>query len=468
MDLARSAELQTSTTRRLPPHSLEAEVSVLGGILLQPKSFSQVADCVRPEDFYHPVHSAIYQAMLELDAAGKPIDALTVPMQMKDNDSYGRLRAVNGEAYFAELISNVVTVENIAFHAKMVQGKAIVRALIVVAQETAAHGYGEYGDVAEYIDRAERSIFEIAQRFTSGRLERVHGLLSPALKQIEDRYERRGQVLGVPSTYHKIDALTDGWQPEQLIILAARPSMGKTGLMLGMVRRAAHDFGIPQLVFSLDSSKRQITTRLISQEARVDSTRIRSGYLDGRDFISLTKAFSRLHELPIWIDDTSAPTILELRSKARRWRADPNQGGSHALAAIWIDYVQLIVSPRAGKGPGNREQEVAEVSRALKALAKELQCPVIALAQLNRAVEGRADKRPQLSDLRESGQIEQDADVIGFIYRDEVYNKESPDRGIAELNFAKQKDGPTGMVRLAYLPQYHAFEALAENDYGDA
>jgi len=452
------------STARVLPWSQEAEMSVVGGILLHPAAFVQVADVVQPEDFYHPAHGAIYTAMVELDEASKPIDAITVAEQMKATDTFHKLRAMNGESYFAELTSAVVTVENIAFHARIVHGKATVRRLIETAQEIAAHGYGEYGDVEEFIDTAERSIFEIAQRSQRSSYESIQRVLGRSIKDIEKRYDRKQAITGVPSGYYKLDAMTAGFQPSDLIIIAARPSMGKTSLALNAVQNAAIEYGVPALVFSLEMSKESLVERLLCSESRVDSTRLRGGFLEQRDWINLTKAAGRISEAPIFIDDSGAPTLLDIRAKARRWRSDPavfQSRDQHGI--IVLDYLQLIAGRPAGREQ-NREREVSEISRGLKALAKELRVPIIALSQLNRAVESRGDKRPMMSDLRESGAIEQDADVIAFIYRDEVYNKETTDKGVAEVIIGKQRTGPVGTVRLKFLNEYTRFENLAERD----
>ena len=449
--------------RRLLPHSLDAERSVVGGVLMQPKAFHQLADLVEAQDFYHPAHAAIYQAMVDLDAASKPIDQITVAEQMRASDSLGKLRAFNGEAYFSELTSAVVTVENIAYHARHIRSKATARRLIEAAQEIAAKGYGEYGDAEEYIDEAERAIFEIAQRSQRTTYDPVKRILTGTIKSLESRYERKQAITGVPSGYHKLDAMTAGFQPSELVIIAARPSMGKTALVMNTAQNAAIEFKIPVLVFSLEMSKESLIERLLCCESRVDSSRLRAGFLDSRDWINITKGASRISEAPIWIDDSGAPTLLEIRAKCRRWRSDasifkaPGQ-----LGMVVIDYLQLIHGRPAGR-EHSREREISEISRGLKALAKELRVPIVALSQLNRGVESRTEKRPQLSDLRESGAIEQDADVIAFIYRDEVYNKESPDKGTAEIIVGKQRNGPTGTIRLAFLNQYTRFENLAED-----
>jgi len=455
---------QLATPVRVLPWNQEAEMTVVGGVLLHPSAFTAVADKVAPEDFYHPAHAAIFEAMLQLDGAGKPIDAITVAEQMRAGDTFHKLRALNGESYFAQLTSAVVTIENISFHAAMVRGKSTVRHLIEAAQEIAAHGYGEYGDVDAFIDQAERSIFEIAQRSDRGGYEPVTRILSRAIKAIEKRYDKKQAITGVPSGYHKLDAMTSGFQPSDLVIIAGRPSMGKTALVMNAVQNAAIEFGVPCLVFSLEMSKEALVERLLCAEARIDSTRLRGGFLEQRDWIHLTKAATRISEAPIVIDDSGAPTLLDIRAKARRWRADSNIFKvPDAHGVIVVDYLQLIHGrPQGHREESSREREISEISRGLKALAKELRVPVIALSQLNRAVEARADKRPMMSDLRESGAIEQDADVIAFVYRDEVYNKESGDKGVAEVIIGKQRNGPTGTVRLKFLNEYTRFENLAE------
>lgn len=467
MALADQAAAAPSSPRHAPrvlPWSQDAEMSVVGGILLHPAAFVQVADLVQPEDFYHPAHAAIFEAMVALDHASKPIDAITVAEQMKASDTLHKLRAFHGESYFAELTSAVVTVENIAFHARIVRGKSTVRQLIEAAQEIAAHGYGEYGDVEEFIDKAERAVFEIAQRTERGGAESVVKILGRAIKAIEKRYDRKQAITGVPSGYSRLDAMTSGFQPADLIIIAGRPSMGKTALVMNAVQNAAIEFGVPCLVFSLEMSKESLVERLLCAEARVDSQRLRGGFLEQRDWIHLTKAATRISEAPIQIDDTGAPTILDIRAKARRWRSDSSifkSADTHGV--IVVDYLQLIHGrASSGREEFSREREISEISRGLKALAKELRVPIIALSQLNRAVEARGDKRPMLSDLRESGAIEQDADVIAFVYRDEVYNKESSDKGVAEVIIGKQRNGPVGTVRLKFLNEYTRFENLAE------
>ncbi len=458
-----SADSQSArvASRRQLPFSQEAEISVLGGVLLYAKAFNQVSDVVQWDDFYHPLHKEIFKAFVDLDAASKPIDQISVAEQMKANDSYTALKAFNGEAYFSELTSAVVTVENIAFHARIVKSKATARLMIEALQEIGAKGYGDYGEVDEYLDEAERKVFEIAQRSMRSSYEPIKKILGTTIKAVEQRYDRKQAITGVPSGFHELDALTAGFQPADLVIIAARPSMGKTSLVMNAAQNAAIEFKVPVLVFSLEMSKESLVERLLCSEARVDSTRLRGGFLEQRDWINITKAASRISEAPIWIDDSGAPNLLEIRAKSRRWRADHSiftTPGQHGM--IVIDYLQLIHGRPGGKDQ-NREREISEISRGLKALAKELRVPILALSQLNRSLESRADKRPQLSDLRESGAIEQDADVIAFIYRDEVYNKETTDKGVAEIIIGKQRNGPTGTANLAFQGQYTRFENMA-------
>jgi replicative DNA helicase len=469
------------SARPTPPHSLEAEESVVGGTLVHPRKFNDVAEFLTPDDFYHPALRAIYEAMIELDASSKPIDSLTVVEQMRALETFDKLRAFNGADYLTELMAKVVTVENITYHARIIRGKATARRLVEACREISAKGYGEYGDVDEYIDTAEREIFQIAQRSQKQSYEPIKTVLYTTIKNLEKRYEQKKAVTGVPTGYHKLDSMTAGMQPGDLIIIAARPSMGKTSFVMNMVLNAAmtkqkmedgkerHPF--PALVFSLEMSKESLCERLLCSEARVDSMKLRGGFLETKDWIRITTAAGKLAEAPILIDDSGSPTLLEIRAKARRWRSDQNLffAGHEQMGVLVIDYLQLIQG-RASKDD-NRQKEIAEISRGLKGLAKELRCPVIALSQLNRSLESRADKRPMMSDLRESGAIEQDADVIAFIYRDEVYSKDEckeEDKGVAEIIIGKQRNGPTGTARLAFLNMYTRFENLAEGrDSGD-
>ena len=460
---APSSVPSSSINRRVLPHNQEAEESVVGGILFNGRTFSQVVEFVDVADFYHDPLRAIFEAMIELDQMSQPIDMITVADRMRKNNSIGKLKAYNGEAYLAELATQIATIENISYHAQIVRDKAMARRLIEGATKVVEKGYTDYADVNEYIDSAQQIIFEIANKSSRQSFEPIRKVLHTAIKALEHRYSKKEAITGIASGYHRFDELTTGLQPGELVIVAARPSMGKTAFALNCVQHAAMQHKIPSLVFSLEMSKESLIERVLCCEARIDSQKLRRGMLTTKEWVDLTKAAGTISEAPIWIDDSGAPTLMEIRAKARRWRSDPNifKKGISQMGVIVVDYLQLVHGTSQGKD-GNREREISEISRGLKALAKELSVPVIALSQLNRSVESRADKRPVSSDLRESGAIEQDADLICFIYRDEVYNKETKDKGVAELIIGKQRNGPTGVVRLAFLNHYTRFENLAE------
>ena len=442
-------------TRGRPlPHNADAEAAVLGGVLLNPKAaLTELVDVLGRDDFYAPANQTIYEAMLQLEEQGKPIDIITLEEQLRTRD---KLAAVGGTAVLAELAEKVPTVENIGYHARIVHNKATLRRLIQATSEIGASAYGDPEDVDAFIDDAEQRVFELAQRRTQAGYSQAKDLLINVFNAIERRYENKEVVTGVPTGLADFDELTGGLQRSDLVILAARPSVGKTALCLNMAQYAAVQHRIPVLVFSLEMSKESLIERVLCSEARVDSAKMRSGFLDQRDWMNLTRAAGRISEAPIWIDDSAAPTVLEMRAKARRFRSDqsifsePDQMG-----LIIVDYLQLA---RSHNRRDNREQEVAEVSRGLKALAKEVGLPVLALSQLRRAVEDRKEGRPQLSDLRESGAIEQDADVIAFIHRSEKDREENT----AELIIGKQRNGPIGMVKLVFLAKYTRFESTSK------
>lgn len=452
-----------ASPRRVLPNNLDAEESVIGGILFNGRALNQVGELLLPEDFYHPALQAIYEAILELDGQSRPIDLITVAEQLRQCGTMAKLRAYNGEAYLAELANKVATVENIAYHARIVRDKSTARRLIETSATIQGKGYQDYADVNDYLDEAQRAIFEIANRSTRQAYEPVRKVLNTAIKNLETRFNKKDAITGVPTGFRKFDEMTAGLQPGDLIIIAARPSMGKTSYVMNCAQNAALNFGVPVLVFSLEMSKESLIERVLCSEARVDSQRLRGGFLETRDWINVTKAASRISEASMWIDDSGSPTLMEIRAKCRRWRGDSSifKNGLSQHALVVVDYLQLIQGRAAGRD-ASREREISEISRGLKALAKELALPVVALSQLNRSVEARADKRPMASDLRESGAIEQDADLICFIYRDEVYNKDSPEKGISEIIIGKQRNGPTGTVRLTFLNQFTRFENLAE------
>ncbi|MFO0574949.1 MAG: replicative DNA helicase [Polyangia bacterium] len=452
------------TGGRVPPSSRDAEESVIGGVLFSGRAITLVADLLIPDDFYDIKHEAIFAAMLELDQRSQPIDLITVAEQMRASGTLSKLAAVGSEAFLAELANKVATVENIVHHAGIVRSMSTKRRLIRASSSIAEKGYNPDLEADKYIDQAQQAVFEISSRSNRQSYEAVRKVLHTAIKALEQRFSRKEAITGVGTDYTKFDEMTAGMQPGDLIIIAARPSMGKTSFVMNCAQNAALNHNVPTLVFSLEMSKESLIERVLCCEARIDAQKLRTGMLETRDWINITKAASRVAEAPMWIDDGGSPTLMEIRSKCRRWRSDssifPKGIEQHGL--VVIDYLQLVHGSSAGASE-SREREISEISRGLKALAKELRVPVVALSQLNRSVESRADKRPMPSDLRESGAIEQDADLICFIYRDEVYNKETPDRGVAEIIIGKQRNGPTGTVRLAFFNQYTRFENLAED-----
>jgi replicative DNA helicase len=442
--------------RKVPPQNLEAESSVLGGILLENDAINIVLELLRPEDFYRESHRKAFRAMIELTDRSEPVDLITLSEYLK---SRGELDAVGGSAYLASLADFVPTAANIAYYARIVREKSILRSLIRTATEIATRGYEEQGNVEEFLDTAERVIFEISEKKIKASFVAVGDMIKDTLKTVEKLYERKEMVTGVPTGYEDLDKLTAGLQPSDLIIVAGRPSMGKTAFSLNIAANAAFA-GVGVAVFSLEMAKEQLVLRMLCSEARVNNSKVRSGYLAERDFPKLANAAGRLHEALIYIDDTPAISVLELRAKARRLVRDRTK----KVGLIVIDYLQLM---RGMGGASNREQEISEISRSLKALAKELAVPVIAISQLNRRVEDRGDRRPMMSDLRESGAIEQDADVIMFIYRDEVYNQNSEEKGKAEIIVAKQRNGPIDTVELTFLNEFMRFENYTPRDEFD-
>ncbi len=436
--------------RKVPPQNLEAESSVLGGILLDNEAINRVLELIIPEDFYRESHRKIFRAMMGLSDRNEPIDIITLSDFLK---ARGEIEAVGGAAYLASVNDFVPTAANIAHYARIVREKAILRQLISAATEIATRGYEDQGNVDEFLDAAEKVIFDISEKKVKSSFIKLGDMMKDSIKMVERLYERKEMVTGVPTGFKDLDKLTSGLQPSELIVVAGRPSMGKTAFCLNIAAHAAFaGFGVA--MFSLEMAKEQLGLRMLCSEARVDNSKIRSGYLADREFPKLVMAAGRLAEASIFIDDTPAISVLELRAKARRLARDREK----KLGLVIVDYLQLM---RGMGAASNREQEISEISRSLKALAKDLAIPVIAISQLNRRVEDRGDKRPMMADLRESGAIEQDADVIAFIYRDEVYNQKSDDRGKAEVIVAKQRNGPIDTVRLAFLSEYTRFEDLS-------
>ncbi len=435
--------------RKVPPHQNEAEQSLLGGILLDNSGLAAALEVLKGHEFYRDAHRTIFRAIQDLFERNEPVDLITVTGLLKERE---QLEAVGGAAYLAALMEIVPSAANVSTYAKIISEKAILRRLIQVAGEIISWCYGSGLSGDEVLDKAEAAIFAITEQRVRSSYFPIKDVVKETIRVIESLQGTREMVTGVPTHFVDLDKLTSGFQPSDLIIIAARPSMGKTALALNIARNAALESSVPVAVFSLEMSKEQLAMRLLCAEARVDSQKIRSGFLSQQDCAKLITSAGRFMSAPIFIDDTPAITPLELRAKARRLKSD--QG----LGLVIVDYLQLM---RVRDNAERRELEISEISRSLKALAKELNVPVVALSQLNRKVEERHDKRPLLSDLRESGAIEQDADVIAFIYRDEVYNKDSKDKGTAEVLIRKQRNGPTGDVRLAYIDSYTKFENLA-------
>jgi len=439
---------------KVPPQNLEAEQSILGSILLENNAINSVLEVLTKGDFYNETHRKIFGVMVELSERNEPVDLITLSNALRNKNM---LDTIGGTAYLASLVDNVPSAANVANYARIVKEKAILRGLIGSATEIITSCYETGTDVDQVLDQAEHSIFEISENKVRPSFYPIREIVKDSFRSIEDLYARKELITGVPTGFEKIDDLTSGLQNSDLIIIAGRPSMGKTAFALNIAQFAALEGQTPVAIFSLEMSKEQLAFRLLASEAKVDSQRLRKGFLGETDWPKLTTAAGRLSEAPLFIDDTPAITVLEMKAKSRRLKADTG------LGLIVVDYIQLM---RSSGFRDSREQEISEISRSLKALAKELKVPVIALSQLNRKVEDRTNRRPQMADLRESGAIEQDADVIAFIYRDEVYNKseDNPEKGVAEIIIGKQRNGPTGTVKLAFLEKFTSFENLARAD----
>lgn len=442
----------SGTTGRIPPHSIEAEQSVLGSILLDNETINIVLEILRPEDFHARAHQCIFQSMIELSEKMEPIDVMTLS---GDLERQKLLESVGGLEYLSHIVDIVPTAANAQYYARLIKELSLRRRVIHVAGEIAEEALTTRGDIDLFLDRVEKKIFDVKDARLTRSYFPISEIVKTSIKEVEQRYGSKAPITGVASGFADLDKMTSGFQPSDLIIIAGRPSMGKTSLALTMARHVGLDLGKAVLVFSLEMSKEQIVTRMLCSEAKVSSSKVRSGKLSENDFPKLVDAASKLAQADVYIDDTPALSVLEMRAKARRLDREKR------LSLIVIDYLQLM---RASfRRAERREQEISEISASLKALAKELHVPVIALSQLNRAVEGRQDKRPMMADLRESGAIEQDADIIGFVYRDEVYNPDTTqDKGIAELIISKHRNGPIDTVRLAFQAEFTSFENLAE------
>jgi replicative DNA helicase len=439
-----------SSGGRVPPHNLQAEESVLGAILLSRESLGAVIEKgLRYDDFYKPSHQQIYDTAVAVFTTGGPVDTITVADELS---RAGLLESVGGVEALHALQNLTPSIANAPHYAEIVQDAAMLRRLIMVAADIAEIGYSAPDDVADAIDEAESRVFMVAERRISNTYVEIGELMKEAIERIEENFARGDTITGTATGLHDLDELLSGLQPSTLNIIGARPAMGKTALGLGMATHIAKTSGRPVLVFSLEMGHVELTQRILASEAKVDSTKIRNGRLSESDWAQIGRAIGRL-EVPLYLDDNPRVTVMEIRAKARRLKA---QRGD--LGLIMIDYLQLMSGSASAE---NRQLEVSEISRNLKILARELEVPIVALSQLSRNLESRADKRPMLSDLRESGSLEQDADVVMFLYRDEVYNKESSDRGAADLIIAKHRSGPIGSVRLTFFGHYARFDNAA-------
>ncbi|MGM0571077.1 replicative DNA helicase [Marinobacter sp.] len=455
---ASSSDLETSRVK-IPPHSVEAEQAVLGGLMLDNRRFDEVSEVITAGDFYRQDHRLIYAAVERLASESEPLDVVTLAEYL---ERAGDIEDAGGLSYLAELAEKTPSAANIRAYAQIVAERSILRQLIEVSGGIVDSAFNPQGRTSsDLLDEAERNVFRIAESRTkegSGP-KAINPILTQALTRIEELFESGEKVTGLTTGFTDLDEWTSGMQPSDLIIVAGRPSMGKTTFAMNIVENALLSSGEPILVFSMEMPADAIVMRMLSSLGRIDQTRMRSGKLEEDDWPRLTSAVSLLKDKPLYIDDTPGLSPTEMRSRARRIARE--NGGK--LSLIMVDYLQLMRVPGNTEG---RTAEISEISRSLKGLAKELSCPVVALSQLNRSLEQRPNKRPVNSDLRESGAIEQDADVIMFVYRDEVYNEDTQDKGIAEIIIGKQRNGPIGTVRLAFIGKYTKFEDLAHGDYG--
>jgi replicative DNA helicase len=430
---------------KIPPYSIEAEQSVLGSMLLSKEAIFVAAERLRAEDFYKESHRKIFDSILELNENGEPVDLITLTELLRTKR---QIEQVGGAVYLTTLTEAVPTTSNISYYCDIVQEKSLLRRLIETSSDILSMAYEPKEDVENVLDKAERMIFEIVQKRRVENYFHIKDILLSTFERIEELYNSEGGITGVPTGFYDLDEMTSGFQPSDLILIAARPSMGKTSFALNIAQNAAIRNKIPVAIFSLEMSKEQLVQRMLCSESNVDSHRLRTGRLQDDDWPRLARAMGPLSEAPIYIDDTPAISSIEIRAKARRLKAEKG------LGLIIIDYLQLM-SGRSNAE--NRQQEISEVSRSLKALARELSVPVVALSQLSRAPEMRADHKPVLSDLRESGSQEQDSDLVAFLYRDDYYNPDSEKKNIAEIIIAKQRNGPTGTVELVWLAKYTKF-----------
>lgn len=434
---------------RMPPQNIEAEQAVLGAIFLEPSSLTMASEILIPEDFYRAAHQKIFNVMLKLADQGKAVDLVTVTEELA---AAKLIEDTGGVSYLNELAGSVPTAANIEYYARIVEEKSLLRRLIRTATNIATDGYTREDEVETVLSEAEKSILEVAQRKNAGAFHNIKDVLVRTYDNIEMMHNRVGDITGIPTGFAELDRMTAGFQRNDLIIVGARPSVGKTAFALNIAQNVAIKAGENVAIFSLEMGAEQLVMRMLCAEGNIDAQRLRTGSLTDEDWGKLTMAMGSLSNAGIFIDDTPGVRINDIRAKCRRLKQE------HGLGMILIDYLQLILG--SGRPGENRQQEVSEISRALKQLARELQVPVIALSQLSRGVEQRQDKRPMMSDIRESGSIEQDADIVAFLYRDDYYEKESENKNIIEIIIAKQRNGPVGTVQLAFVKEYNKFVNL--------
>lgn len=431
--------------QRIPPNSVEAEQSVLGAMLLDKEAISTATELIRGEDFYREAHKEIFEAIVDIYDKGEPVDLITLTEKLKARNT---LDAVGGITFLTNLMDAVPTTHNVKYYAKIIEDKSLLRRLIKSSNEIISKSYQASDEIGEIIDGAEKSIFNISLNRSTQGFTHVKNILNVNFDKIEELYLNKGKITGVPTGFTDLDSKLSGLQKSDLVLVAARPSMGKSSFMMNIVQHAAVREKITTAIFSLEMSKEQLTQRLLCAEALIDAHRLRIGDINEDEWVKLARAMGPLSEAPIYIDDTPAISITEMRAKCRRLKME------HNLGLIVIDYLQLM---QGKSNSDSRQQEISEISRSLKALAREINVPVVSLSQLSRAPEMRADHRPILSDLRESGAIEQDADVVMFLYRDEYYHPDSEKKNIGEVIIAKQRNGPTGTVELVWLGQFTKF-----------
>lgn len=445
---------------RMPPQNIDAERSVLGAVLLEKDAIIKIADMVTEEDFYENRHGVIFGAMASLFDQRKPIDIVTLSEMLERDD---KLAEVGGSSYLAEVVNLTPSATNVVHYAQITRDKAVLRRLIECSATIGGLGYEEEDmEISDTLDRAEQALFSVSQKFLKDKFVPVKDVLTEAFDRIDKIHKdkEKGALRGVPSGFRDLDNLTSGFQNSDLIVLAARPSMGKTSFALNIAEHVAIEEKIPVGIFSLEMSKDQLVDRLLSSQAGVDSWKLRTGNLNDEDFPKIGYAMGVLAEAPLFLDDTAGANVMEIRAKARRLQME------HGLGLLIIDYMQLMEG-RSRSGETNRVQEISEISRSLKGLARELDVPVIAVSQLSRAVEHRPDKRPQLSDLRESGSIEQDADIVMFLYREEYYEPDTDRKGITEVLIKKHRNGPTGACELYFHPEQMRFRDLEKKRAGE-